>query len=70
MTTYISTYNSELEDIGDCDDNFVKPPLSNKRGNRPMPRMQTAPHFVNGCTEFVWADGSETKSVDCGSFKS
>ena len=35
-----------------------------------MPRMQTAPHFVNGCTEFVWADGSETKSVDCGSFKS
>jgi len=33
MTTYISTYNSELEDIGDCDDNFVKPPLSNKRAD-------------------------------------
>lgn len=39
MTTYIPNYGSELEDVGDCDDNFVKLPLSNNiRGKKPISR--------------------------------
>lgn len=37
MTIYISTYSSDIEDGGDCDDNFVKAPLSNNiTGNDPI----------------------------------
>ncbi|KAL6614101.1 hypothetical protein ACP70R_036371 [Stipagrostis hirtigluma subsp. patula] len=31
MASHISTYSSDVEDAGDCDDNFVNPPLSNNK---------------------------------------
>jgi hypothetical protein len=39
MTAYLSTYSSDLEDVDDCDDNFVKLPLpKNKTGKPPIAR--------------------------------
>ena len=37
MNTYIPAYGSELEDVGDCDDNFVERPISNNKTGKSCP---------------------------------
>jgi hypothetical protein len=52
MTTYLSTYSSDLKDGGECDDNFVKLPSSkNKTGKPPITRTGSHLHIVN---EYMW----------------
>jgi hypothetical protein len=61
MTTYLSTYSSDLKDGGDCDDNFVKLPSSkNKTGKPPITRTGSHLHIVN---EYMWF------TIDCESLE-